>query len=113
MKNTVTSFLAGAILMAALVFSVQVFAGVAGFKTDLKAAVGANFTAGEQQKVRDSFVSAYQAEWDQKVAAGTVDNAANRGDFAADKIIAYIQGIVFSSTYKASLQAVATPTPLP
>lgn len=107
------SFIAGFILAVALIAVAQVSAGVAGFKTDLIAAFTANFTAPQRTAIANSFVSAYQGEWNRRVATGTVDNAANRGSFAADKITAYVNEIVQAETHKAALAAVPTPTPLP
>lgn len=92
---------------------VQVSAGIASFKTALVANVTANFTVPERQKITDTFVTAYQSEWNARVAAGTVDNATNRGNFVADKVIDYIQGIVRAEQHRTNIQAVALPTPLP
>src|SRR4051812_26275866 len=85
-------------------------ASIATFKTALISAVQANFPAGQQTTVANSFVSAYQGEWNARLADGTyTDTPANRGQFAADKIIAYVQEVVRSEQYKASIQAVASP----
>jgi hypothetical protein len=74
-------------------------------KTDIKAAFAANLDATTIQKVRDRFVSAYQSEWNQRVATGTVDNAANRNTFAVDKVFDYINGIYQGESAKANQAA--------
>lgn len=106
-------FTLGFIFALFLSISVQhTLAGIASFKTDLKAAVTNNFLAADRTRITDAFVAAYQAEWNARVAAGTVDNATNRGDFAADKVIDYMKAIVFKRESDAVVQAVASPTPL-
>lgn len=112
MKN-VRPFVFGFIFACVLLTTTQIFAGVAGFKTDLIAAFTANFTAGQRTTIANSFVSAYQNEWNARVAAGTADNAANRGLFAIDKIIEHVQTIVRAEQHKTALNAVPMPTPLP
>jgi len=71
-------------------------------KTDIKTAFGANLDAATIQKVRDRFVSAYQAEWNARVASGTLDTAANRNTFAVDKVFDYISSIYTSESAKAN-----------
>lgn len=78
-------------------------------RTDFSQALTANLDAVTRQKLRDRFVAAYQGEWNTRVAAGTVDNSTNRGQFAVDKVFDYIQ-----ETFRAGSQrenAAALPTP--
>jgi hypothetical protein len=114
MKNTIKIILLSAIFAVLLnIATTPAFAGLASFKTALIAAVQANFTAGQQTEIRNSFVSAYQTEWDARVRAGTADTAANRGNFAADKIIDYVNDVRNGELKKAAITALPTPTPLP
>jgi hypothetical protein len=49
----------------------------------------ANLTATEKTKLRNRFVTEYQAEWNARVVAGTADTATNRGIFVIDKTLDY------------------------
>jgi len=77
-------------------------------KVDIKTAFGADLDATTIQKVRDRFVASYQTEWNQRVATGTVDNAANRNTFAVDKVFDYINAIY---TSRSVAESVATLPP--
>jgi hypothetical protein len=112
MKRT-QSFIAGFVLAIVLLSSINALAGIATFKTDLIAAFTNNFLAADRQRVANAFVNAYPAEWQARVAAGTADTSANRGDFAADKIIEYIKVVVKATEQNSAVSAVPTPTPLP
>lgn len=46
-----------------------------------------------KQDLRDNYVRAFQAEWDERVAGGTNDTPANRARFAVDKIVDAIKGV--------------------
>lgn len=87
--------------------------GIAAFKAAFIAAAQANFTAGERTRISNAFIQAYKSEWDARVRAGTADNAANRGEFVADKVVEFMRSTVQAEEYKAGLIAVPTPTPLP
>jgi hypothetical protein len=82
------------------------------FKAELLAllATTANLTAAEKTKLRNRFVSEYQNEWDARVAAGTVDNAANRGQFAIDKTVNGYWGDIYKAGSSRENQA-AVPEP--
>lgn len=68
-----------------------------------------NLTATEKQKLRNRFVSEYQAEWTARVQAGTVDNAANRGQFVIDKTIGYWADIFRAGSNRENVAAVPPP----
>lgn len=80
-----------------------------GLKTAIRQAFTANLDAGTRTKLIDRFVSAYQEEWNARVAGGTTDNATNRGIFASDKVFDYVQNIYRSGSSR-ELQA-AVPQP--
>lgn len=108
------SFFLGVILTLALTFALQASAGVASFKTAFIADMNAQFDAATKQRIANAFVSAYQAEWNARVAAGTADTLANRGQFVADKTVdTYIKGVVQQAETDALRQALPAPTPLP
>lgn len=107
------SLFAGAYLYETAPATARV-AGIAGFRTDLATAFQNNFTAAQRASVANSFVSAYQGEFNSLLAANAItNNAAGRGQFAVNKVIDYVQDVHRSEQHKASLQAVVTPTPLP
>jgi len=46
-----------------------------------------------------------QGEWNALIAGGMTDTAANRANFAADKIFAYIQGIYQAGSRRENIAA--------
>lgn len=72
------------------------------FKTELLNlfSTTANLDSSTKTKIRNRFVSAYQTEWQNRVASGTTDNAANRAAFAIDKIAEHIANI-YSAQHRA------------
>jgi hypothetical protein len=84
-------------------------ANIQGLKTAIINAFTANLTATERQKLRDRFVAEYQGEWNALVAAGTVDNAANRGLFAVDKLFHYLNDIYRAGSARENQSAVPPP----
>jgi hypothetical protein len=124
LKNIKLSFL----LIVALAFGGAVYfdapvsvtprveASVATFRTALIADFTNtnNFTIAQRNEIADAFVSAYNAEWLARIADGTyTDTAANRGQFAVDKMIFYMRDIHRDYRRKLDFSAVPTPTPLP
>lgn len=119
-KSSIENFktiLIGLLLMAVIkltIFPPQTAnAGVATFKTALVAAVTAHFSPTDRTRVANAYVSANQAEWNARVASGTVDNDNNRREFAGDQITAMILFTVYSEERRMSVSALPTPTPLP
>lgn len=52
-----------------------------------------NLDAETKQNLRNYFVSEYEWEWNERVASGTNDTAANRARFAIDKIVDGIKAV--------------------
>jgi hypothetical protein len=65
----------------------------------------ANIDAATKTKLRNRFVSEYQAEWDALRAAGTADTAGNRADFAAQKVIDYMTRVYRDGSHRENLAA--------
>jgi hypothetical protein len=80
-----------------------------GLKADFRAAFVANLDATTRTKLLDRFVVVYQQEWNARVAGGTVDNAANRGIFASDKIFDNIQRVYRSGSYQENVGTLPQP----
>lgn len=82
-------------------------ANLTAFKTELfnLFANTANLTATEKQKLRDRFVTAYPNHWAAYLAGGGTDTAANRGQFAVDRTVAFWTDIYTSESYKANVAA--------
>jgi hypothetical protein len=116
MKN-IRALLFALIFMAvgfsAAFVATPVNAGLVSFKADLITAFTNDFTAGDRTRVSNAFVNAYTQEWNARVASGTADTPANRGAFAADKVIMYVQAIVSATEQQAAVSVLPTPTPLP
>ncbi len=84
------------------------------FKSDLKAAFVANFTAVPRNRIVNAFASAYGYSAtipDTANPGATLPNPVTSADFAVDKIVEYIQNIVKGEEHKTAQAAVVVANP--
>lgn len=83
---------------------------ISALKTAIISAFTANLDIATRTALIARFIVKFQSEWNYKVANGTVDNAANRGAFAVDKIFDYINSVYRDESHKELVAAVVAET---
>lgn len=77
------------------------------FRTELfqTLSTSTNVEASRKTELASAVISAYQSEWDARVASGTADNAANRGRFVADEMFQFLSEIVKAYRHRTDIAA--------
>jgi hypothetical protein len=86
-------------------------ANIPALKAELLAVLSntANLTATEKQKLRNRFITSYPTLWQEYLAGGGTDTAANRASFAIDRTFDFWNEVYRSGSQRENVAALPQP----